>query len=310
MTTVRKVGSVFVDLDELTDTVDLREIFGSDVVQCPWHDDHDPSLHIYPDHVYCYSCGQWQDAIGFVMAYNKITFDEAVKYLWKRKSSTAPRKRIITEPVPMEQVRGWSDKLLSFSNSGWPWHYLLGRGLNRQIVQDLLIGWTGMDYSIPHMANGKVFNVKFRIHPEKGPGPKYRSMPHRTFDYLYPWDYFRKNFSSELVHITEGEFDAAILLQHGLPALSLPSGANSKWDLWVSALRGFKVVRLCLDQDEAGRNSIAQLNKKGPTGRSVLDMLPNTKFERITWSPDLWGKDVTDARNALIPRLRGLMNGS
>lgn len=307
--TIRKVGNIFVDLEDLADTVDLTEIYGDEKVVCPWHNDSNPSLQVYPDHVYCYACGQWQDPIGFVQAMEKLSFDNAIKFLWKRKHSTSVRKRVKASPIEPDEVRKWHDKLLSFSNSAWPWHWLAKRGLGRQVVQALGIGWNGREYTIPHYANGKVLNVKFRVHPDKqGDYPKYRSLPGHTFDYLYPWDYFRKHYDYSLVHLTEGELDAAILLQAGMPALSLPSGANTKWSLWVPTLRAFSTVRLCLDQDRAGLDAVNELAKKGVTGRSVLDMLPNTRFEHVTWDASLWGKDVTDARNTLLPRLRRLMN--
>jgi len=309
--TIHKVGNLFIDLEELADTVDLTEIYGAEKVQCPWHDDRHPSLQIYPDHVYCYSCGQWQDQIGFVQAVEKLSFDDAIRFLWKRKHSTSVRKREQSEPVDQEAVRAWHDRLMSFSNNAWPWHWLAERGLGRDIVQALGIGWNGKEYTIPHYVNGRVVNVKFRVHPAKqGRYPKYRSLAGRPFDFLYPWDYFRKHFGYDLVHLTEGELDAAILLQAGIPALSLPSGANTKWSLWVPALRSFKVVRLCLDQDRAGREAVQELAKTGATGRSVLDMLPDTRFENIIWDADLWGKDVTDARNMLLPRLRRRMNAA
>lgn len=49
---------------------------------CIFHDDHKPSLKIYPDnHVYCFSCMRRADVIDIYMALNGCGFQEAVRKL-------------------------------------------------------------------------------------------------------------------------------------------------------------------------------------------------------------------------------------
>ena len=49
---------------------------------CLWHDDHRPSMKVYPDnHVYCFSCARNADAIDVYMALNGVGFREAVRAL-------------------------------------------------------------------------------------------------------------------------------------------------------------------------------------------------------------------------------------
>jgi len=52
--------------------------------KCLWHDDKNPSMHVYPDHVYCFSCARHGDAIDVTMAQQNISFIEAVKVLTKK----------------------------------------------------------------------------------------------------------------------------------------------------------------------------------------------------------------------------------
>ena len=51
------------------------------VVQCPLHDDHDPSLRINADEGlwYCDPCGRGGDAIGLVMDFRRCSFQDAVR---------------------------------------------------------------------------------------------------------------------------------------------------------------------------------------------------------------------------------------
>ena len=46
---------------------------------CPFHDDTDPSLHIYEDNYHCFSCGAHGDVIDFVKNYFGISFQQALE---------------------------------------------------------------------------------------------------------------------------------------------------------------------------------------------------------------------------------------
>lgn len=49
---------------------------------CPFHEDRDPSMHLFPDnHVYCFSCQKGWDTIAFVQERDGLSFPEAVKQL-------------------------------------------------------------------------------------------------------------------------------------------------------------------------------------------------------------------------------------
>lgn len=48
---------------------------------CPFHDDKEPSMHVYPDHAYCFVCGKRADAIDIYMVVNHCDFKTAVAAL-------------------------------------------------------------------------------------------------------------------------------------------------------------------------------------------------------------------------------------
>jgi len=53
---------------------------------CPFHDDHNPSMHVSPaKQIYkCFVCGAGGDAFSFVVNYHKMTFPEALRHLADR----------------------------------------------------------------------------------------------------------------------------------------------------------------------------------------------------------------------------------
>ena len=72
-------------------------------ILCPFHDDKEPSLKIYPltNTFYCFSCGATGDSIQFIEMYEKLTKHQAIE---KAKTLVDPLYSINTKP--MEQARG------------------------------------------------------------------------------------------------------------------------------------------------------------------------------------------------------------
>lgn len=62
--------------EEIRNRLDMRtvvEYYGIEVKRnntclCPFHDDHHPSAHIYPNAFHCFTCNLHYDVLGFVMA--------------------------------------------------------------------------------------------------------------------------------------------------------------------------------------------------------------------------------------------------
>ena len=76
------------DLSDLKARVDLRAIVQethlltkSSKTCCLWHDDTNPSLHIYPDGYFCFACGASGDHLDWLTATRALSFQEAIDVL-------------------------------------------------------------------------------------------------------------------------------------------------------------------------------------------------------------------------------------
>jgi hypothetical protein len=70
-------------LDVVSQLLEVKNRGKSYVALCPFHEDKNPSLHIYPDTntFYCFGCQKAGDAIGFVRLHLGYGFRQAVEYL-------------------------------------------------------------------------------------------------------------------------------------------------------------------------------------------------------------------------------------
>lgn len=166
----------------------------------------------------------------------------------------------------LEQVVASAEAALTVEAARW----LLARGVTPEtaagfrlgVVADALPGFerfSGM-LCIPYLTpDGRPLSVRFRClerheHREHFHG-KYNSLtgePSRVFNV----GGIVNNRTDEL-HITEGEFDAMILNQAGLPAVAIP-GAQAWRPHHRRMVAGFSRVWVWGDPDEAG----AQFNEK------------------------------------------------
>ena len=74
---------------------------------CPFHDDHNPSMMVYPDRqsFKCWSCGTGGDCFAFVMHREKISFREALEMLANRAHLEMP-KRLRPDGSPFQRADG------------------------------------------------------------------------------------------------------------------------------------------------------------------------------------------------------------
>ena len=57
------------------------EIKRNNTCLCPFHDDHYPSAHIYPNAFHCFACNVHYDVLGFVMNLFELSAIDAAKKL-------------------------------------------------------------------------------------------------------------------------------------------------------------------------------------------------------------------------------------
>lgn len=76
--------NVFEEIKERLPMLDAVKFYGlqvgrSGMACCPFHNDKTPSMKIYPDHFYCFGCGESGDGTGFVAKLFGISQLEAAK---------------------------------------------------------------------------------------------------------------------------------------------------------------------------------------------------------------------------------------
>ena len=110
---------------------------------------------------------------------------------------------------------------------------------------------------IPYLDRlGRVLKVRFRCIEDHGEGVKCRDLKHGKYQDL-PHETARTFntkaiFDADMdIHVTEGELDAVILEQAGLPAIALP-GANQWQPHHRRMLAGFEHIYVWGDPDSAG----------------------------------------------------------
>jgi DNA primase len=84
-------------VDLVSETVSLKPIHGGRdfIGLCPFHDDKNPSFHVYPDRqtYRCWVCDQGGDCFRWVMEIEKLPFPEAMESLARRARLEVPKKK-------------------------------------------------------------------------------------------------------------------------------------------------------------------------------------------------------------------------
>lgn len=179
-------------------------------------------------------------------------------------------------------------------------HYLRGRGIGRVEAEQARLGavidpaaghghYRGM-LSIPYLRHdGQPVAIRFRR--LAGEGPKYLSMkgdPARTYNVRAIHE------AEDVIHVTEGEFDALILGKVGLPAIAIP-GANSWSGRHRRMLAGFRRVYVWGDGDTAGAEFTNRVCRALRSARGV-------RVPRDSDATDLYLAGGADALHALIAK--------
>lgn len=192
------------------------------------------------------------------------------------------------EAITEGKIAGWHSALLS--NPKRLRIFRKRRGLSIKTIKQFQIGWDEAlgRYTIPvRNPDGGFWNVR-RYHPKpQGDEPKMKSVygygsPARPF----PLNIFDSD-PREIV-VCEGELDALLCIQKGIPAFT-KTGAAKVWDdVWTDYFKGRRVY-LIHDMDTAGQaanNKIAM--KLSKVAREVR--IVNLPYEVM----DKHGKDLTD----------------
>lgn len=125
---------------------------------CPFHDDHNPSLHVYPDRqsFRCWVCDSGGDVFSFVMKHEGVTFAEAVDLLGERAGLERPKR---SQPSPnggvdkprLYDVLAWADRqfrtcLKAGTDAKEARDYITSRGISPAMVERFGLGFVPRDW--------------------------------------------------------------------------------------------------------------------------------------------------------------------
>jgi len=147
-------------IDELIARADIVEIVGLRVplkkagreykACCPFHDEKTPSFWVSPDKQFyhCFGCSAHGTALGFLMAYDRLTFPEAIEELAERLGVEVPK-----EAAPQGAPKRADDDLYKLMSNVVEFYqealtreararaYLTARGLEAATIKDFAIGF-------------------------------------------------------------------------------------------------------------------------------------------------------------------------
>lgn len=120
--------------------------------------------------------------------------------------------------------------------------------------------------AIPYTApNGDTLSIRFRR--LNGDGAKYLTAPGDK-PRLFNTSSIERH--SDIICVTEGEFDAMVLNQVGLPAMGVP-GANTWRKEWTLILKPYRTVYIFIDGDDPGRQ-FGKTIAEGLSNARIIDL--------------------------------------
>ena len=149
------------------------------------------------------------------------------------------------------------------------------RGITPQTARAARLGWNGVHFKIPiFRPDRRLWNIKtWDPKAEEWGSRKYWNSRGLGSLRLYPIGVLARLQPGDSVLFTEGEWDALIALQCGIPAITHTGGASrNKWrSAWAQEFEGLNVY-LMFDRDRAGDEAASTIGSalaEEPSVRSV-----------------------------------------
>jgi len=150
-------------VDLVSEVVALKPLHGGRdyVGLCPFHDDKNPSFHVYPDRqsYRCWVCDQGGDCFRWVMEIERVPFPEAIESLARRarlempkKSRTNGTQENTSRKTDSLVVVEWAVNLMNQTLKTGPSaenarQYVLKRQLSAETVSDFKLGYHPEDWN-------------------------------------------------------------------------------------------------------------------------------------------------------------------
>jgi len=203
---------------------------GEVMAKCPFHPDENPSLSVNV------RTGLWKCHAGSCgRSGNRAEFERGLA------GTGAPPPVVVTPEIlqSYHEILLRAEKIMTYLTEK--------RGLSLPTIEKFNLGFDGDRIWIPIFKDGKPVNVR-RCRKPGGTGEKILNMAGSGAIKIYP----EESLASPVIYLCEGEWDALVAVDRGLPALTLTGGAGSFPNDLAEAFRG-KDVAILYDCDEAGR---------------------------------------------------------
>ena len=284
------------------------------LIRCPFHDDINPSLALYHDHYYCFSCRTFGDHLTWFQKYLGLSFNEAIKVLSKLSGvpySSEFESRKVSKSLDLPTIRDIVEKahakLLELFEDYTLEHWFIDRGFVKNEEEAISFAkkyrlgvWLDRDnfpefygyLIIPYFnENGEI--IWFNARNLTGVGSKYRNAGGSThiFNTIAKDHALEKGF----LLIAEGELDCISVLESmgdSFPTVAIPGSSlseNIKKFLREIASNDIDILIL-MDPDDAGRRHAQKI-------KEIVREVGGRAIEVCLLTPDgkAWRLDVNDA---------------
>lgn len=244
-------------------------------IKCPFHNDTSPSMYINlrTGSWHCKSCDAGVNGGGHIVDWMMEWFDIPMRDALRQKAYWEANNEIKV-PIPAQVVWDLHENLLKDEKALSRLIEL--RGFSLHTIKEYKIGFESAPinrYTFPIIGpRGDIINIRrYRIGEAQAKFINYKDAI--TCSRLWPLD--GEFINSSWVVILEGETDAALGRQHGLPTVTSTGGAGS-WPAEVSHYFRGKKVFIVYDPDEAGRQG---------ADRTAMAIREEAEFVRIGTMP-------------------------
>lgn len=240
------------------------------------HNDPEPSLAVFSENAYCFGCGKYWGAFDFAAELWGVDWQQARDRV---RAGELPKAKVLPNP-DVASIQELAAQVLTYhANLQYnpaARRYLNGRGLDDETIYESRIGYTGRAFAIPiYDKNRCLQTIRYRRDDNAGTvGPKYWGTAGRNQSFLYvpPLFDWRSGWRQACeadginydtvrpVVLCEGEFDALILAQAGVRAVSMTNGVNAFNEAHIPLFDNAPVW-LCFDSDEPGRENMYRVTE-------------------------------------------------
>ncbi len=258
------------DIVELIDArVPLKKTGRNYQACCPFHNEKSPSFTVSaPKQFYhCFGCGASGNAIGFLMAYERLEFVDAIEVLAKQLNLEIPRteteknKKKYSQDLyePLQKTKVFYEQSLKKSPEAI--NYLKGRGLTGEIVKKYHIGFAPDRKRITfpiHDRRGRVIGFGWRVMDNSL--PKYINSPesplfHKSQVLYGLYEARETNHNLEKLMVVEGYMDVVSLAQHDITFAVATLGTATTQQHVTQLFSQTDKVIFCFDGDNAGKKA-------------------------------------------------------